>query len=363
LFAAGEMNAPRISILLPSLNAREFLEERVDSLLRQTFTDWEAIVLDSHSNDGSWEFFQSVAEKDSRFQLHQLPREGLYAALNRGLELAKGEFVHVATCDDAGAPQFLATLLHAFTICPEAGIAASDVSLINSKGEKLTAADMVNFLQQETIDSMLSLDRVRSYPPIHQLNYRPPPHDCLLHFAAKSVYFSLTQLLIRTEVARSIAPFDTNVGSSADVGWLVRLTNIAGTVHVPERLAQWRFHGRQLTTQPNPIGFFHISNMLERALPFVCDRHRNLLRRSECAALLLPTKAYLARSKSKRIKFYIEATFRLAQLLWLKPAATIQASRMAGLKLGSVNLTTIKQSFIPMFVLRLGLAPCPYLSG
>ena len=81
-------STPKVSVLLPSLNVRKFLEPRVDSLRGQTFTDWEAIVLDSHSTDGAWEFFQSVAETDPRFRLHQVPREGVYDALNRGLELA-----------------------------------------------------------------------------------------------------------------------------------------------------------------------------------------------------------------------------------------------------------------------------------
>src|SRR5438477_13187435 len=97
---------PKVSVLLPSLNAREFLEPRIDSLLKQTFTDWEGIVLDSQSTDGSWEFFKSIARNDSRIRLHQIPREGLYAALNRGIDLTRGEFLHIATCDDAMSPEF-----------------------------------------------------------------------------------------------------------------------------------------------------------------------------------------------------------------------------------------------------------------
>src|SRR6266567_8458020 len=76
--------ALRVTILLACLNARQFLEPRIDPLLAQTFRDWEAIVLDSHSTDGSWEFFRSVASNDWRFRLYQIPREGVYAALNRG---------------------------------------------------------------------------------------------------------------------------------------------------------------------------------------------------------------------------------------------------------------------------------------
>jgi glycosyltransferase involved in cell wall biosynthesis len=100
------MDRPLVSVLLPSLNARQFLDVRIESLLAQTFSNWEAIVLDSHSTDGSWEVFKSIASTDSRFRLYQVPQDGLYAALNRGMQLASGEFLHIATCDDAMAPEF-----------------------------------------------------------------------------------------------------------------------------------------------------------------------------------------------------------------------------------------------------------------
>src|SRR5260370_36996396 len=136
------MQAPKVSILLPSLNAREFLEPRIDSLLGQTFADWEAIVLDSGSTDGSWDFFQSVASNDSRFRLHQIPREGLYAALNHGLKIAGGPFLYFATCDDTMSPEFLSEILEAFSRCSAAGIAACDTSFINRHGHGLSAKDL-----------------------------------------------------------------------------------------------------------------------------------------------------------------------------------------------------------------------------
>src|SRR5438105_10280166 len=91
------MGAPKISILLPCLNARAYLEPRIDSLTAQVYSDWEAIVLDSGSTDGSWEFFQSIASVDPRFLLYQIPREGVDAALNRAIQLATGELHHFAT--------------------------------------------------------------------------------------------------------------------------------------------------------------------------------------------------------------------------------------------------------------------------
>jgi len=64
----------------------------------------------------------------------------------------------------------------------------------------------VSYLPAESLDDMLALDVVRSYPVTRNPKYRPPPHDCLLHFSAKSIYFSLTQLLIRTSLAQSAEP-------------------------------------------------------------------------------------------------------------------------------------------------------------
>src|SRR5262249_54405718 len=144
----------------------------------------------------------------------------------------------------------------------------------------------------------LSLDRVRSYPLKNELNYRRPPHDCLLHFSTKSVYFSLTQLLIRTEVARSVGPFDVDVGSAADIGWLLRLTNVTGTVHIPKKLTMWRFHSaEQLCIRPNPFGLSHLKKMFEEAMPQVKARHNSLLDSNERAMLMLPVRLHLARSR------------------------------------------------------------------
>lgn len=350
------MSPPTVSILLPCLNAAPFLEERIDSILGQTFSNWEAIVLDSYSTDGSWEFFKSIASTDPRFRLYQIPREGLYAALNRGVPMAAGEFLHVATCDDTMVPEFLAELLRAFTLCPQAGIAACDVRLINRDGGELTAEDMASYLPTESINDLLGLSTVRcAYPRPEQqltLNYRPPPHDCLLHFSTKSVYFSLTQLLIRTAMAQSIEPFDTAVGSIADLGWLVRLTNLAGTVHVPQKLAMWRFCGNQLSIQPDRLRLFHVKAMFERALPRIYERHRDLITRNDCTVLMLPIKAYLATSKKARRRVRFEASVRVLWMLFRKPAATLRAIHRT-----QFSIKALKATLIPMFLSRLELAP------
>jgi glycosyltransferase involved in cell wall biosynthesis len=345
----------KVSILLPSLNGRKFLEPRVDSLLRQTFTDWEAIVLDSQSTDGSWEFFKAVAETDSRFRLYQVPRDGVYAALNRGLELMTGEFLYIAPCDDTMAPEFLAQMIEALGRCPDAGVAVCDCLFINQENRELRAQDMAGRLSKRQIRNLLRSGTVRtSLPPMRQRkpNYRPPPHDCLLHFTGRSVYFSLTQLLVRTASVKAAGFFETNVGSAADFGWLVRLTSLTGSIHLPKRLATWRFHGDQLSLHRDNTRLRAMNKMCQSILPAICRRYPGLLTDRDCVLLMLPYKALLARSLMRRVGHWLEGFASFWPIFLRHPLATLRTLSQTGVRVGmsrSFPIATVFQ--------RTGLAP------
>jgi molybdopterin-guanine dinucleotide biosynthesis protein A len=346
---------PKVCILLPSVNARKFLAPRVESLLKQTFADWKVIVLDSHSTDGTWEFFQSVAETDPRFQLHQIPREGLYAALNRGLELMTGEFLYIAPCDDTMAPEFLAEMIEALAKCSDAGIAVCDCLFINRNGDQLHAQDMTVQMSKRRINNLLRSGTVRtSLLSIRQRNpnYRPPPHDCLLHFTGRSVYFSLTQLLIRTASAKAAGFFDTNVGSAADFGWLVRLTSLTGSVHLPKKLATWRFHGNQLSLHHDDTRLGAMNRMCETILPEISQRYPGLLTNRDCQLLMLPYKALLARSLMRRVGYWFEGFASFCPIFVRHPLATLLTLCQTGARVGMSRNFPIATVFK-----RNGLAP------
>ena len=349
------MAYPLVSILLPSLNAREFLEARIDSLLKQSYATWEAIVLDSGSTDGSWELFESTAANDSRFRLNRIPREGLYAALNRGMELAKGEFLHFAPCDDTMAPEFLAEMLKAFGLCPEAGIAVCDVRLINRTDNDLSADDLAAYLPRRSIKDLLNSDTVRTAFTNEKephLNYRPAPHDCLIHFGGRSVYFSLTQLVIRTALAKTAGPFETTVGSVADFGWLLRLTNLASTVHLPQKLATWRFHGNQLSLYHDDSRVRTTKIMCDRILPEIRKRYPGRLTPNDARALLLPCRIRITRFFFRRALLWLESATRLIHMIFARPVVTTRALFRTRFRFG-----TKRHSLIPMILLGAGLTP------
>ena len=103
---------PLVSICLPTLNARRFLEPRMQTILAQTLADWELIVCDSFSDDGTWEYFQQF-KHDPRVRLYQVPKEGLYAGWNECLRRCRGEYVYIATADDTCKPELLEKMVGA----------------------------------------------------------------------------------------------------------------------------------------------------------------------------------------------------------------------------------------------------------
>ena len=349
------MSKPLVSILLPSLNARSFLQPRIESILAQTFSDWEAIVLDSHSTDGSWEIFQSIAATDARFRLYQIPADGLYAALNRGLDLAEGEFIHIATCDDTMAPEFLSDMLGAFDHCPEAGLAVCNMLAINRHGNELALRDVSGRGAKRGVRNLLALDVVRTAFPgqkMQTINYRPVPHDCLLHFAGRSVYCSLNQLLIRSSATKAVGPFDTHVGSVADFGWLLRLTSTIGSVHLPKKLAMWRYHGKQLSFYKDDSRPGFMRKMAERTLQDVCKLFPTLLDRNDKAALLLPFKIMTTRNVLWRVYYWFEGAARLARMAFERPAPTLR-----GLRRVKFRFWMRRYFLLPMIFEGLELAP------
>lgn len=88
-----------VSIIVPVYNAGKFIRETIDSVLAQTYEDFELILVDDISKDNSVEIIESVA--DPRIRLHkQETNQGAYAARNKGLELAKGRYIAFLDADD-----------------------------------------------------------------------------------------------------------------------------------------------------------------------------------------------------------------------------------------------------------------------
>lgn len=109
------MNMPTISVILPMYNVSDYLPKCLDSLLAQSFADWQAIVVDDGSSDGSLTTAQRYAANDGRIKVLAQKHSGQSAARNLGLKHATGEFVAFVDADDFVDADYFAAFVEAFT--------------------------------------------------------------------------------------------------------------------------------------------------------------------------------------------------------------------------------------------------------
>jgi glycosyltransferase involved in cell wall biosynthesis len=133
---------PRVSVGLPVYNGERYLVESLDSLLAQTFEDFEIVVCDNASTDRTGEIAQLYAVRDPRVRYHRNPQNigasGNYAV---ALGLARGHYFRWSTCDDLCAPDYLARALEILDRDPSVVLAYAKTRLIDAEGHVISDYD------------------------------------------------------------------------------------------------------------------------------------------------------------------------------------------------------------------------------
>jgi glycosyltransferase involved in cell wall biosynthesis len=248
------MNTPLVSICLPNLNTRQFLPERMETILSQTVSDWELIICDSFSEDGAWEYFQKF-KGDPRIHLHRVPRKGAYAGWNECLRRVRGEYIYIATSDDTMSSICLEKLLEPLVRLPEIGIATCDYETIDESSKPFTGRVPSSFIR-DFFGEWMNIPCVRNGKT-----------EFLLHANLGITYGSITSVLFRRTHLRKAGFFPTDQGAVGDVDWALRSSLVSDTAFVPGRLATWRVYSQQATQRlPLRIGTTTILRSLERIL-------------------------------------------------------------------------------------------------
>ncbi len=95
------IGSKKISVVMPVYNSEKYLSEAIESILNQTFQNFEFIIVDDKSTDSSWQIIQEYAQKDQRIvPVKNTGKKGCYSARNFGLSLAKGKYYAVMDSDD-----------------------------------------------------------------------------------------------------------------------------------------------------------------------------------------------------------------------------------------------------------------------
>ena len=157
---------PLITVLMPVYNGERFLEEAIASVLCQTYSNFELLVINDGSRDRSVEIISSL--QDSRIRLlHNERNLGLVATLNRGIELARGEFIARMDADDICHPERFEAQVDWFRQHPDAVMLATNVVMIDENGSPAGDwKDDLQTLEPEAIRSFLPRANCIAHPTI-----------------------------------------------------------------------------------------------------------------------------------------------------------------------------------------------------
>ena len=212
------MSVPAVSVLMPAYNAAPFVKSAVVSILAQTFTDLELIVIDDGSTDGTRELLRQIT--DPRLVLIELAENGGYThALNIAIERARGEILVRQDADDLSRPGRVAAQVDAFTRNDRLAIVGSDVELIDATGEPLRID------RQPRSDAEIRVRALFQNPFVHS-----------------SVAF-------RTRDIRTLGhAYDPTLEPSEDYGLWSELLALGEGCNLPAPLVAYRVHASQVSS-------------------------------------------------------------------------------------------------------------------
>jgi glycosyltransferase involved in cell wall biosynthesis len=197
---------------MPLYNARRFVAEAVGSVLGQTFADFELIVIDDGSTDGSGEVAVAAAGGDSRFRMERQENRGVSAAANRGTELARGEFLARVDSDDICFPDRLEKQVEFLRSHPDYVAVGSRILLMDEEGAELFEMPGVPLTHDE-ID--------RGLMAVEWAIYQPAA-------------------MMRTAAVRRVGGYRADLHIHEDHDLFLKLAEIGRLANLPEALIKYR---------------------------------------------------------------------------------------------------------------------------
>ena len=127
---------PKVSVIVPNYNHASYLKQRIDSILNQTFQDFEVIILDDCSTDNSLEVLSHYKNhnKVSHCVFNDTNSGNPFKQWDKGIQLAKGEWIWIAESDDWAEPEFLETINTHLRNCNNCGLIYTSSRLVDAEG-------------------------------------------------------------------------------------------------------------------------------------------------------------------------------------------------------------------------------------
>ena len=207
--------SPKVSVLMSVYNSELYLAEAIESILSQSFTDFEFIIVDDGSTDESNKIIQDYAGADKRIRHVTLSENhGLAGALNHGLSLANGTYIARMDSDDISLPTRFQQQIAFIDNNPEVGVLGSRMQVVNKDKQLLFDYDV------------------------------PLAHSLIVWNLFFGRTFAHPSVMMRRDVLQSVNGYNATLNAAQDVDLWARLVGLTKFSNLPDKLVTYRTHDR-----------------------------------------------------------------------------------------------------------------------
>jgi glycosyltransferase involved in cell wall biosynthesis len=237
---------PKVSVVIPNYNHARFLRKRIDSVLQQTFQDFEVILLDDSSTDDSRSILSSYAgDPRVRIQFNEENSGSTFKQWNKGVRLARGEYVWIAESDDYADPRFLEHLVPVLDSRPRVVLVSCRSWRVDADGHAERYADSHS-------------PRLAHYATGADVDGREQCQDHLVDFSG---VWSASSVLFRASIYRRVGGADETLRFSGDSKTWAAMAQTGRVAFLSEPLNFHRIHIMTVTAQSEPNALLHAEHL------------------------------------------------------------------------------------------------------
>ena len=249
------MNIPVVSILTPVYNASLYLDDCVESVIAQTYQNWELLIIDDGSTDDSLQRAMKWAERDQRIKVFHHPHnknKGVSATRNLGIRHAKGKYIALLDSDDLWLPEKLEKQISVMERDPELVVAYSKAITIDQDGVDLD-------------ESVHNYD----FPRICGLGNPGRSDNAVEQYITRELWMPCSSVVMRSDVLRNIKGFDETLSTQVEDALLFTIITSKGPVYfTDEILVKYRMHPQSfMYTYPWVLAYMEYYDRLTKCLP------------------------------------------------------------------------------------------------
>ncbi len=185
---------PLMTIVMPAYNASRYLSESIESVLNQTFNDFQLLIIDDGSTDNTSDIARRYCQQDSRVKLVSQTNQGVSVTRNKGIGLTDSKLIAFLDADDKWFPDKLASHIAHFNENINLGISFAKIEFLTADGKHTGHV------------SSASLNQLKAE-----------------HFLYENPTITVSNLVVRREVFQEITPFDRNMNYAEDLDFLLRV--------------------------------------------------------------------------------------------------------------------------------------------